>query len=92
MTPSMVRSMATTYRDAFKDEAHAIELEALARTLDRLYAERDELERAKGLLARAHGLLEGQSQRLVHEIADFLGWAREHVVSELPSDADREKS
>lgn len=52
MTPSMVRSMAEAYRTAFQDEAHAIELEALAKTLDRLYADRDALVRVEDELLR----------------------------------------
>lgn len=50
----MVRSMAEAYRTSLGDEAHAIELEALAKTLDRLYAERDELERLRRAAKRVH--------------------------------------
>lgn len=44
-----------------------------------------ELEKAKELLARAHGILEiggPPAKKLPGEIADFLGWAREHDVKQ----------
>jgi hypothetical protein len=50
----MVRSMAEAYRGHYGDEAHAIELEALAKTLDRLYADRDEFERLRVAAKRVH--------------------------------------